>query len=59
MTTGNKNLELETQQGTLSHDGFALGLYLYFCIKDVYHCIVIKKWMAAVLYRQVFAFEPN
>lgn len=58
MTTGNKKLELETQQGTLSHDGFALGLYLYFCIKDMHHCI-IKKWMTAVLCRQVFAFEPN
>lgn len=43
MTIDNKNLALETQQGALSHDGFVLGLYLCFCIKNLHYCIIIKK----------------
>lgn len=52
MTTDNKNLALETQQGTLCHMllFFLSGLYLYISVLKI--CVIVllsRKCMAAVL----------
>jgi len=60
MTTDNKNLALETQQGTLCH--MMVLLWDFICISVLKICIIVllsRECMADVLYRQVFAFEPN
>lgn len=60
MTTDNNNLALETQQGTLCH--MVVLLWDFICISVLKICIIVlisRTFMAAVLYRHVFTFEPN